>query len=107
MRDIPTNEGLNSRSLPKKREQAVTELARLEHEKSRLERELDMWRQNQAQTESRLEKIEKRLAALRELVEPSAGDEAPKRTPARRRSAGSAPRNEEDESGWHEIALEY
>lgn len=108
MRDIPTNQGLNSRSLPKKREQAITELARLEHEKARLERELEMWRENQKQTEARLEKVEARLAALREMVEPAAADEVPRRTAGRRRSATSATRrDEDDDQGWHEIALEY
>lgn len=108
MRDIPTNQGLNSRSLPKKREQAVTELARLEHEKSRLERELEMWRENQKQTEARLEKVEERLASLRDMVEPAAGDETPKRTPARRRSAARATsQDEDDDADWHEISLEY
>lgn len=106
MRDIPTNQGLNSRSLPKKRKQAITELARLEHEKSRLERELEMWLENQKQTEARLEKIDARLASLREMVESPAGDETPKRTPVRRRSAARAT-SQDDDPDWHEISLEY
>ena len=64
MRDIPTNYGLNNRSLPKTREQAVTELARLEHEKSRLERELKIWTENQQQTQTRIEQVTERLALV-------------------------------------------
>ena len=41
MRNIPTIQGLRHRSLPTTREQTVAELARLEHEKVRLKRELN------------------------------------------------------------------
>ncbi len=51
MRDIPTIQGLRNRSVPTTREQVMSELARLEHEKARLEREMNIWLANQKKTE--------------------------------------------------------
>ena len=106
MRDIPTIQGLRNRSVPATREQAMTELARLEHEKSRLNRELDMWLYNQKETESRLRQLEARLDRLQQILDPPDGDGATKR-PVRRPPTERADGGEEEVRKWREIPLEY
>jgi septal ring factor EnvC (AmiA/AmiB activator) len=106
MRDIPTVQGLRNRSVPTTREQAVTELARLEHEKSRLERELNMWINNQKKTEGRLQRVKERLALLQQVLDPPAADGSTKRQ-ARRSPTGEATGGEGEAQGWREIPLEY
>jgi hypothetical protein len=106
MRNIPTIQGLRNQSLPTTREQAVTELARLEHEKARLERELKMWVDNQKKTEMRLRQVDERLLSLQEILEPAEGKARPRRR--ERRSTADQPREEgEGEQTWREIPLEY
>jgi hypothetical protein len=82
MRDVPTIQGLRHRFLPGTREQTVAEVARLEHEKARLERELSLWLQHQDRTEKQLRQVEER----------------PK---------GKAGSDEGEAQGWREISLEY
>ncbi len=65
MRDIPTAQGLTNRSVPATRVQVVVHLARAEHEKARLERELAMWVANQKQAERRLRRVLERIELLR------------------------------------------
>jgi peptidoglycan hydrolase CwlO-like protein len=106
MRDVPTIQGLRHRSLPDTREQAVAEFARLEHEKARLERELNMWVSNQQKTESRLRQVEERLALLEQIMNPPAAEDTAKRTAAHR----SPTKEDSDEGaaqGWREVSLEY
>jgi hypothetical protein len=117
MRDIPTVQGLRHHSVPTTREEAVAELARMEHEKARLERELDMWLGNQRTTEDRLRQVETRLALLDEILNPSADEEAPggtaaqpgtqRKRRARRGSASAADSGENERRNWKEIPLEY
>lgn len=115
MRDIPTIQGLSSRSVPDTRPQAATELARLEHEKARLERELKMWIDNQKRTESRLWLVEERLALVQQVVvAPAAGDStkpvlsgAEGRTRVRQSPTEEADSGEGEAQGWQEIPLEY
>lgn len=64
MHDIPTAQGLTNRSVPATRAQVVAHLARAEHEKARLERELTMWVANQEQTERRLQQVRERIKVL-------------------------------------------
>jgi len=52
------------RTVPERREQIVAEQAHLEHERSRLRRELDMWRENVRKTAERLQAVEARMARL-------------------------------------------
>lgn len=92
----------------------MTELTRLEHEKARLKRELNMWVQNHKKTQARLDKVEERLALLREIIlVPSDIDDSGQRTQVRRRSPARKADSDEGETGdwetgdWHEIALEY
>lgn len=106
MRDIPTIQGLRHRSLPTTREQTVAELARLEHEKVRLKRELDIWIGNQKQTEGRLRQVEERLALLQQILDPPAAEGSTKRR-VRRSPTGEAGSGEGEAQGWQEIPLEY
>ena len=106
MRAIPTIQGLRNRSVPTTREQAVAEMARMEHEKARLERELNIWLGNQRNTEKRLRQVEERLAGLEQILNPPDGDGATKRqvrrTPTERTGGG-----EKEPRKWREIRLEY
>lgn len=115
MRDIPTIQVLRNRSVPTSREQAVTELARLEHEKARLERELKMWIHNQKKTEGRLWLVEQRLALVQEVVAPPTAESSTKpvlsaaegRARVRRSPTEKADSGEGEAQGWREIPLEY
>lgn len=86
MRDIPTVLGLTNRSVPATRPQAAVHLARAEHEKARLERELTMWVANQKQSEHRLQQVLERIKILQGVLnEEAAGRrrKAARRGPAR------------------------
>ena len=65
MRDIPTIQGLKNRSVPTNREQIMSELARLEHEKARLDRENTIWVFNQKKTQARIHQVQERVELLR------------------------------------------
>lgn len=112
MRDIPTIQGLNKQSAPTTRPQAATELARLEHEKVRLERELKMWIGNQERTEGRLRRVEERLTILQQILNQTADDGSTKPS-GRGRARVRQSRTEKGDSGegetqtWREIPLEY
>lgn len=93
MRDIPTIQGLRNRSVPGSREQIMSELARLEHEKARLHRELDIWIANQKKTEDRLRQVQERVALLQKVM-----DESDPRHKAE---------DETDTDRWREVSLEY
>jgi len=117
MRDIPTIQGLRHHSVPTTREEVVAELARMEHEKARLKRELDYWLSNQKKTEDRLRQVEARLVLLDEILNPTADDGAPAgtatrsrtqgRRQVRRASAGEADSGENEQRDWKEIPVEY
>ena len=102
MRDIPTMYGLAKRSKPNSRDEAITELARLEHEKARLERELNLWQENQKRTQQRLQTILNRLVLLQAVVEnrpPEAGQVD---------GSGSGPTQDAPvNEQWTTIQLEY
>jgi hypothetical protein len=101
MRDVLTIQGMRNRVLPKNREQAATELARMEHEKARLEREMAMWVSNQRRTEVRLQHVNERLAMLEAMFNPPGS----KAAAVSRRAAGD---EEEDEpQGWHQVSIQY
>jgi len=107
MRDIPTIQGLSRRSVPETRPQAATELARLEHEEARLQRELKMWLDNQKKTEERLQQVRERLALVQQILDlPAAGD-SKKPARVRRSPAEKADGGEGEVQGWQEISLEY
>jgi hypothetical protein len=87
MRELMTIQSLAGRSVPDSREQIVAEQARLEHERARLTRELNMWQENARKTAGRLQTVEDRMSLLRRTIEPMLEPE-----PA---------------TEWHEIVLEY
>jgi len=101
MRDIPTIQGLRNRSVPTTREQVMSELARLEHEKARLERELNMWIANQKKTEDRLQQLQERVNLLQTVMD----EISPKK---RKLDPGSEQAEKiDDKNGYHEVSLEY
>ncbi len=107
MRDIPTIQGLKHRGVPASREQAVSELARLEHEKARLQRELHMWMENQQKTEGRLRQVEERLALLEQALNPPAAEAPSEHARAGTSHAQRSDGDEEGSRGWREVRLEY
>ncbi|MBL7201506.1 MAG: hypothetical protein ISS56_15310 [Anaerolineae bacterium] len=110
MRDIPTIQGLRHRSLPTTREQTVAAIARLEHEKARLQREVTVWNRNRKRTEGQLQGVEERLALLQQALDPPDPTGAPRRTQAPRPTAGEAGDGDGDDGGarrWREITVEY
>ena len=102
MREIPTAFGLAKRSTPNSRDEAITEMARLEHEKARLEREMALWVENQKRTEKHLQRVRERLAMLEPIVMNRPLEPAVKPAPNGQHSqAESAPET------WDTIKLEY
>lgn len=106
MRDIPSMQRLRRDN----REQLVTELAQLEHERARLERELDVWLRNQANTTDRLRQVEQRLALIQEALslsekrnalQPSVPPKAALLSPLDMGDDGDEVPN------WQEMPLEY
>jgi chromosome segregation ATPase len=105
MRDIPTIQGLRNRAVPSTREQTMSELARLEHEKARLERELNMWLANQKKTQERIQQVQERVNLLQHVLD----DLSPKRRPASSPSSGEQTDEEEEQKAgkYREVPLEY
>jgi predicted nucleic acid-binding Zn-ribbon protein len=102
MRDIPTIQGLRHRATPGTREQTVAEVARLEHEKARLQRELDIWLGNQERTERRIQQVQERLTMLQALLEPDKGRQAQQSV-----DADGDDTAEGGSPGWKAVPLEY
>jgi hypothetical protein len=100
MRDIPTQFGLAKRSKPNSRDEAITEMARLEHEKARLEREMALWLENQKRTQTRLDGVKSRLAILQGIVEESAGQ-------PRTQAADAAGQPDGGSERWTTVRIEY
>lgn len=97
-RDIPTIQGLKHRSVPAHREQIMSELARLEHEKARLEREITIWLSNQKKTQTRIEEVQKRVDLLWHMIE----ELSPKP-----QAAQSGQETEKHSENFREVNLEY
>lgn len=102
MHDVPTAQSLISRSIPATRAQMVTRLARMEHERERLERELNVWGGKQQQTEERLQKVRQRIEVLQRALDESLADKE-------REDGDDQPTAGEERKaeGWREIPLEY
>ena len=102
MHDIATAQSLISRSIPATRAQMVTRLARMEHERERLERELKVWGGKQEQTDERLRQVRQRIELLQRALDESSADEE------RKDSGGRQTANDKQEAkSWQEISLEY
>jgi len=96
MRDIPTHQGLKyHRSAPANREQIMSELAQLEHENARLEREITIWLSNQKRTQTRIEQVQKRMHLMRRMFE----ELLPK--------PQAAPSGQDTSGHYREVNLEY
>ena len=96
MQDVPTAQTLINRSVPASRVQIVAQLARMEHEKVRLERELSVWVGKQKKTERRLQQARKHIELLQGALDKLSAD--------RRSAAADAG---QDAGTWLEIPLEY
>ena len=98
MRDIPTIQGLKNRTVPDSREQIMSELARLEHEKARIDREISVWVGNQKKAQIRAMEVYDRIAILQGLIK----ELAP------RSSNGLGDEKEESKSSeFREVKFEY
>ena len=106
MRHITTLQALRGRSVPSSREQIMAELSRLEHEKARLEREQQIWIENQHKTDERLRATEDRIELLRGAFEQIADARAGRKT-ASRTSPRTHDANDDSTTEWHAVVLEY
>jgi hypothetical protein len=85
LKDIATHNSTVNRGMPGTRQRAAFELALLEHEKTRLQREIGMWTANQKQAETRLRSARERSALLTKLLQEAAVGERSRRRPRTRR----------------------
>lgn len=92
MHDIATGQNIINGSIRATRAQRVAQLARLEHEKKQLERELDKWIANKKQSESRLRMVQSRIVLLKQSLD----DEPPEKR-----------EKEHRQRTWREVRLEY
>lgn len=67
--DIRTLQARSGLSHGGSRQQAIAKLARLEHQKSLLERQLKTWRQQQQSTEHRLKLLERQIAEAEAIAD--------------------------------------
>lgn len=106
MRDMRTIQTLANQSVVVTRPQAVSRFARLESERSRLERELGTWAARQEVAERMLAKVREELAVLQQfLLQPS----SPSASARRRRFPGSRERRGEpaEMADRGEILIDY
>ncbi len=68
MRDIPTIQGMKNRAMPDNHEQIMSELSRLEHEKARIGREIEVWNSNEKKAQARLQGVQERVDLLNRLM---------------------------------------
>jgi len=98
MRDIQTIQGLKNRSVPDNREQIMGELARLEHEKARLDREIVIWLSNQKKAQTRIQQVQERMDLLQGMIE----ELSPKP-----QAVQSGQETEKQRGNFREVNLEY
>ena len=101
LKDIAKHGTATNRGVPRNGAQAAFELALLEHEKAKLQRELAVWDANERQARERLNVAKERSAALRRYLESSEAVRAGsgKRKP-KARARRSAP-------AWQSVSMEY
>ncbi|MCU0490897.1 MAG: hypothetical protein MUD01_04895 [Chloroflexaceae bacterium] len=102
MRQIPTRSAMPARKKDG-REQTVNRMAQLEHEKARLERELQLWREKEQRTAERLQQVETQLHQVQQTLGLNQGDAA---APEPQRPAPAKPKTNDGDS-WNVISLEY
>lgn len=105
MGDIPSLAGVYRRTKLSTREQASTELARMEHEKARLERELGIWTAHQKRAQARLQGVNDRINAIKQTLEPPAMPSLQIGNSGEAAQSGNGER--EQKPGWREVSLEY
>ena len=107
MHDIPTVQSMASRSIPATRAKIVTQLARAEQERERLDREMDVWVGKQKQAEERLRQVGQRIKLLERALS-WASEEHPESGPQRRDDETRQTNDDGQETkSWREIPLEY
>jgi len=99
MRSVPTMQGLAHRAVPSNREQTVSELARQEHERARLQRERNLWNSKKEQTEQRLQAVEARIKLIEQALYET--------RPAHQAKTGDAAEGSQEKKNWREVPLEY
>jgi len=97
IRQIRTAPRNGLRHAPGSREQAVSELARLEHERARLDRTLQIWIANQQQVSAQLDEVHARIALIQRTLQPAA---APPPNAA-------LPTPDKHIPAWNAVQLEY
>lgn len=108
LRDVATLQTLSHGAQPRERHQIVSRFSRLENERSRLERERDMWKTRWEATEDKLAKVYEQIAVLSPLLL-----EGPAIAPASRQARGHGrPRASTEVAGSSSppsrtIALDY
>ena len=68
MRDIPTQQNRVLRTASFSRAHAINQFALLEHEKMRLERQLQVWDERRAVTEAHLAQVHEKLRMISEML---------------------------------------
>lgn len=94
MHKIRTAQSLINRSVPASQAQIAAQLARMEHERVRLERELKVWLGKHHQTEARLERVRQDITLLKVALDTES-------------DKGHAAYDREEPKGFLEIPLEY
>ena len=64
LKDIRTSKGMLSRAMPRTKARMVAELAFLEHQREKLEREVALWAHHEGQARDQLRRIEQRAGVL-------------------------------------------
>ena len=101
MRNTPTLQGLAHQNPLDNRGKAVGELARYEHERHRLLRELEIWSAKKEKTECRLHEVEERIKLRQQaLYEPNPSE---KQAKSKDRPGDERP----SKNNWREVSLEY
>lgn len=84
MRRVRTIQTLINAAVPSDRAQLSSRIARLEHERSRLSQERNMWTRKQVQADERLRDIQTQLDTMQALLSPQQAPAIPgARVPAR------------------------
>ena len=116
MRDVPTMQAIYGQNQKRSREQFVTNFARLEHEKARLERELQLWTKKKESTEELLNKVLEELEIAQQSLMLVQSSNPPPRAKGRRGRSKDTARTESppgdgtdsgERSRWREMEIEY
>ena len=115
MRDVPSMQTAHRKKQQDGREQMVTEFARLEHERARLERELQLWTKKKYVTEGMLERVRNELEVVQQnllLSQSESSTQTPKGIRGRTKAKSSDSEQQHDsetggETRWREMEIGY